>query len=168
MTDDIWKISKEGVEAPSCPACVRNSGGVRGSSGPVRDAEAPTAPCKGATSSLKVGEELLQPCNQLNTQPLSYPFVSESLCQTLWPQQGSGKTGLTAFIRRMICWAPSTLYTEMGLWLCCRNQYSRSQAPHSENQRTQVYYASGPRGVNSPSSEPWTKGLQFLYTDRHD
>ena len=47
---------------------------------------------------------------------------------------------------------------------CCRNQYSRNQAPHLESWRTQVYYASGPRGVNTPSFEPWTKGLQSFYT----
>ena len=33
-------------------------------------------------------------------------------------------------------------------------QYSRNQAPHLESWRTQVYYAGGPRGVNTPSSEP--------------
>ena len=37
---------------------------------------------------------------------------------------------------------------------CCRNQYSRNQALHSESWRTQVYFASGPRGVNTPNSEP--------------
>ena len=36
----------------------------------------------------------------------------------------------------------------------CRNQSSRNQAPHPESWRTQVYYTSGSRGVNSPSSEP--------------
>ena len=30
--------------------------------------------------------------------------------------------------------------------------------------RTQIYYASGPRGVNTPSSETKTKGLQGSYT----
>ena len=37
---------------------------------------------------------------------------------------------------------------------CCRNQYSRNQAPHSESWRTQVCYAGGPRGVNTP--ELWS------------
>ena len=46
----------------------------------------------------------------------------------------------------------------------CRNQYSRNQAPHSESCRTQVYYTGGPREVNTPSSEPRTKGLQSFYT----
>ena len=46
---------------------------------------------------------------------------------------------------------------------CCRNQYLRNQAPHSESWRTQVDYASGPREVNTPSSEPRTKGLQSFY-----
>ena len=49
-------------------------------------------------------------------------------------------------------------------WWCCRNQYSRNQAPHSESWRTHVYYAGRPRGVNTPSSEPWTKSLQSFYT----
>ena len=35
-----------------------------------------------------------------------------------------------------------------------KTQYSRNQAPHLESWRTQVYYAGGPRGVNTPSSEP--------------
>ena len=48
-------------------------------------------------------------------------------------------------------------------WKCCRNDFSRNQAPHSESWRTQVYYASGLRGVNTPSSEPRTKGLQSFY-----
>ena len=48
--------------------------------------------------------------------------------------------------------------------LCCRNPYSRNQAPYLESWRTQVYYASGPRGVNTPSSEPQTKGLQNFHT----
>ena len=42
--------------------------------------------------------------------------------------------------------------------------YSRNQVPQSESWRTQVYYACGPRGVNAPSSEPRTKGLQSFYT----
>ena len=50
-----------------------------------------------------------------------------------------------------------------GLQKCCRNQYLRNQAPNSESWRTQVYYTSGPKGVNTPSSEPQTKGLQSLY-----
>jgi len=53
---------------------------------------------------------------------------------------------------------------EKGNATCCRNQYSRNQAPHSESWRTQVYYASRPRGVNTPSSEPQTKRLQSFYT----
>ena len=38
--------------------------------------------------------------------------------------------------------------------LYCRNQYLSNQAPHLESWRTQVYYARGPKGVNTPSSEP--------------
>ena len=53
---------------------------------------------------------------------------------------------------------------EKGKATCCRNQYSKNQAPHSESWRTQVYYAGGPIGVNTPSSEPQTKGLQSFYT----
>ena len=34
---------------------------------------------------------------------------------------------------------------------------------HTQSRRTQVYYASGPRGVNTPSPEPRTKGLQSSY-----
>ena len=45
----------------------------------------------------------------------------------------------------------------------CRNQYLRNQAPYLESWRTQVYYTSGPRGVNTSSSEPQTKGLQSFY-----
>ena len=59
---------------------------------------------------------------------------------------------------------PAWLESLWGLQKCCRNQYLRNQAPHSESWRTQVYYASGPRGVNTLSSEPWTKGLQSFYT----
>ena len=38
-----------------------------------------------------------------------------------------------------------------------------TQAPHSESWRTQAYYAGRPRGVNTPSTEPRTKGLQSFY-----
>ena len=56
------------------------------------------------------------------------------------------------------------LASRWGLQKCCRNRYSRNQAPHLESWRTQVYYASGPRGVNTPSSELQNKGgLQFSY-----
>ena len=58
---------------------------------------------------------------------------------------------------------PAWLESRWGLQKCCRNQYSRNQAPHSESWRTQVYYTGRPRGVNTPSSEPWTKGLQSFY-----
>ena len=47
--------------------------------------------------------------------------------------------------------------------VCCRNQYLRNQAPHSESWRIQLSYTGGPRGVNTPSSEPRTKGLQSFY-----
>ena len=53
---------------------------------------------------------------------------------------------------------------EKGKATCCRNQYSRNQAPHLKSWRTQVDYAGGPRGVNTPSSEPQTRGLQSFYT----
>ena len=52
------------------------------------------------------------------------------------------------------------LESRWDLQKCCRNQSSRNQAPHLESWRIQVYYAGGPRGVNTPSSEPQTKGLQ--------
>ena len=59
---------------------------------------------------------------------------------------------------------PAWLESLWGLQKCCRNQYSRNKAPHSESWRTQVYYASGPRGIKTLSSEPRTKGLQSFYT----
>ena len=42
-------------------------------------------------------------------------------------------------------------------------RWSRNQTPHSESWLTQVYYTGAPRGVNTSSSEHWTKGLQRLY-----
>ena len=59
---------------------------------------------------------------------------------------------------------PAWLEFWWGLQKCCRNQYSRNQAPHLESWTTQVYYPGGPRGVNTPSSEPRTKVLQSFYT----
>ena len=51
-------------------------------------------------------------------------------------------------------------------WSCyCRSQYSRNQAPHSENWRTQVYYASQPRGVNTPIQSPQLRGYR-VFIDR--
>ena len=55
------------------------------------------------------------------------------------------------------------LESHWGLQKCCRNQYSRNQAPHLESWRTQVYYADRPRGINTPIAETWTKGLQSFY-----
>ena len=75
---------------------------------------------------------------------LIFGFLHSSMAEpTVWRLKG------LAWLES--CW---------GLQKCCRNQYSRNQAPHSESWRTQVYYAGGPRGVNTPSSEPRTKGLQ--------
>jgi len=51
---------------------------------------------------------------------------------------------------------------EMVGWYCCRNQYSRNQAPHSESWRTQVYYICGPRELNTPSSEPKKKDYRVF------
>ena len=63
---------------------------------------------------------------------------------------------------KQMLWGPPPTRKERR-YMCCRKQYSRNQAPHSENWRTQVYYADEPRGVNTPSSEPWTKGLQSFF-----
>ena len=60
-------------------------------------------------------------------------------------------------------WTLAASVSVSWLWYCCRNQYLRNQAPHLESWRTQVYYASRPRGVNTTSSEPWTKGLESFY-----
>ena len=59
---------------------------------------------------------------------------------------------------------PAWLESLWDLQKCCGNQYSRNQAPHSENWKTQVYYTSGPRGVNTPSPEHRINGLQSFYT----
>ena len=42
---------------------------------------------------------------------------------------------------------PAWVESHWGFQKCCRNQYSRNQAPHSESWRTQVFHAGGPRGV---------------------
>ena len=56
---------------------------------------------------------------------------------------------------------------------CCWNlggasrnvvETSTRETKHLESWRTQVDYAGRPRGVNTPSSEPQTKGLQSFYT----
>ena len=62
-------------------------------------------------------------------------------------------------------WLKGLMWLEFhwGLQKCCKNQYLRNHAPHLESWRTQVYYASGPRGVNTPSSDLRTKGLQSFY-----
>ena len=61
-----------------------------------------------------------------------------------------------------VLWLKWTLWLEScrGLQQWCRNQYSGNQASHSERWRTQVYYAGGPRGVNTPSSEPQQRGYR--------
>ena len=46
------------------------------------------------------------------------------------------------------------VYCCLNMSTCCRNQYSRNQAPCSESWRTQVYYSSGPRGVNLQALSP--------------
>ena len=58
---------------------------------------------------------------------------------------------------------PAWLESRWSLQKCCRNQYSRNQAPHSESWRTQVYYASGPREANTPSSEPQRGYRVFIH-----
>ena len=44
----------------------------------------------------------------------------------------------------------------------CRKQYSRNQAPHLESWKTQDYYASRPRGVNS-RPKLWALNRVFLH-----
>ena len=58
---------------------------------------------------------------------------------------------------------PAWLESRWSLQKCCRNQYSRNQAPHSESWRTRVYYASGPREANTPSSEPQRGYRVFIH-----
>ena len=64
---------------------------------------------------------------------------------------------------------PACLESHWGPQKYCRNQSSRNQAPHLESWRTQAYYTRRPRGVNTLSSEPQTKGLQsfccFFFTE---
>ena len=68
---------------------------------------------------------------------------------------------LSCVLYFVILWtAAHQAFLSFTISWCCRNQTSRNQAPHSENWRTQVYYTGGPRGVNTPSSKPHTKGLQ--------
>lgn len=71
-------------------------------------------------------------------------------------------------------------YTSVILWTAAHQDFCPSPFPGAAETRpretkttlrelrTQVYYTGGPRGVNTPSSKPWTKGLQSLYMDRHD
>ena len=78
----------------------------------------------------------------------------------------------SSFVLGLLCsdlakppvWRLKGLESCWGLQKCCRNQYSRNQTPDLESWRTQVYYTGGPRRVNTPSSEPPTKGLQSFYT----
>ena len=83
----------------------------------------------------------------------------------------SSQGSFTGFLRSSpvkppIQWlnGPAWLESLWDLQKCCRNQYSRNQAPHLESWRTQVYYTGGPRGVNTPSSEHRINGLQSFYT----
>ena len=46
---------------------------------------------------------------------------------------------------------------------CVAETSNRETKHHTQSWRTQVYYADGPRGVNTPSSEPPAKGLQSFY-----
>ena len=78
-----------------------------------------------------------------NGNPLQYSCLENSMDREAW---GAAVHGVTK--------------SQTQLNDCCRNQYSRNQAPCPESWRTQVYYASRPRGVNTLSSEPRTKGLQ--------
>ena len=57
---------------------------------------------------------------------------------------------------------PAWLESRWGLQKCCRNQYSRNQAPYVESWRIQVFYTGRPRGVNTLSSEPWTRGYRVF------
>ena len=74
----------------------------------------------------------------------------------------------------MVCvFSEGDIHFDRSLQLVMRSRYSsdivaetsnqETQAPHLESWRTQVYYAGGPRGVNTLSSEAWTKVLQSFY-----
>ena len=80
------------------------------------------------------------------------PYLSWSSSTLAWSSHGSGSS------RGPHGWnlaGTSRNVAEVGLW--------RNQASHSENWRTQVYYAGRPRGVNTSSSEPQIKKLQSFY-----
>ena len=58
------------------------------------------------------------------------------------------------------------MYTHLDTFLytyVAETGNQETRAPHKESWRTPVHYAIGPRGVNTPSSEPQAKGLQSFY-----
>ena len=96
-------------------------------------------------------------CQSLRTNlllPFSWAFEEISFCFTVGFLSTLlfiliQSTGQLETMHLCVCISP-----RVGAPSCCRNQYLRNQAPHSESWRTQIYYAGGPRGVNTPSSEP--------------
>lgn len=87
-------------------------------------------------------------------------FVSLfTLCVCHWTVTSTSRTMSILFIHLF-----SGSETHRRHYQMLQKPFSGNQA-HWESWRTQVYYASGLRGVNTPSSRPRTKGLQSLYID---
>ena len=131
---------------------------------------APCGPGPSSPSCAPAGPDTLPsraPAQSLRTSlllPFSWASAENSFCFTVGFLSTLlfiliQSTGQLETMHLCVCISP-----RVGAPSCCRNQYLRNQAPHSESWRTQVYYAGGLKGVNTLSSEPRTKGLQSFYT----
>ena len=70
------------------------------------------------------------------------------------------------------CRSINLIFPSIKILSCCRNQYLRNQAPHSESWRTQVLrfiVLGGPEELTLQALSPEQRGYRvFLYMDKHD
>ena len=92
--------------------------------------------------------------------------ISTVLWETLFSEDLSTEL---LYRGRVYDFSEGDIHFDRSLQLVMRSRYSldivaetnnqETQAPRAESWRIQVYYAGRPRGVNTLSSEPWTKVL---------
>ena len=87
----------------------------------------------------------------------------------------TGRLHASSFILGFLCSDPvepaqgaAWLESLWGLQKCCRNQYSKNQAPHLESWRTQFIMLVGPEELTLQALNHKQRVTEFLYTDRHD
>ena len=115
----------------------------------------------------QVGQFWWEPSSWLVDSPFSFTriFIMHATMPLFrWSNHHDSAQGKGGIHPKAASWHSALWLGSCQHWSCyCRSQYSRNQAPHLENWRTQVYYAGQPRGVNTPIQSPQLRGYRVFY-----